>query len=918
MRKNLIVPLVIILGVPAVAATALFNSKNDEGFRREAIEQRDDVCPPFNLFDEDGALIDPVNGINAGKPYSPKQTCGKCHDYDKITMGFHFQQGKDEMASEEALARYQWVSSPGNYGGTWCSPAPLYRHLAPKENSSARTIDMTSFSFITAGCGECHPGGGPAEYDRNGFRYDKQMIEKGYTSGGTNDLDGDYYQARWSETGVLEADCMICHQPDYNNETRKEQLKNLNFRWVATAASGMGVVSGSIDKNAPVQVTYDLSQFDQSGKVSPWLVREPRNEACLYCHAQPGWKKRGANYDARTDVHLRAGMKCVDCHPAGSGALDERINGREEHQIAKGDDPGGQVRNDLDNTVLDCNYCHTNGHMGAPVARHSWLPPLHLEQIACQTCHIPQRDVKPAQFQASDVINPGPRIPGKGKHLWVFYGPDMKYYNHYGNMAMMGFDDKPSDPFKPVLANYKGKLRPVNRIHSAWPAIETAGVPGLMQPKMGDIYKMWEDHAGNPSNYPELSLIIDDNNDGVIEINSPGEIDALIKAVTTMLVTTKYPMEGKRVVWAMDDRVYTSGTEYHTIEKASWEASPYANMHTYNHDVYPARAALGVNGCADCHDRKSGFFTAQVLQYPFDNNAAQVMTQQSAFMDYLGKPRRYSGAPAVTAGFFRWLTIVVLALLFVHMVLDFLARRRMIRTSVHASEAIDSESIQRFDSHFLSQHLILIVSVVLLVISGVFEFAARYNSAGWALAVSSTAGGLDFWRVFHRLGGALLVFVSLYHLLYIIIHPEGRRNFIALMPGKQDFIQLGENLKWFFRMQPDPPAYGRFSYFEKFDYWAVFWGVVIMAGTGLAMWFPDLVRNLTGNEAFVLFNSLKEAHAHEAILAVTVLLFWHMYNVHFRPGKFPGSGLWLTGKISGKEIKEDHPAEYDSLKSQSR
>jgi len=225
MRKNLIVPLVIILGVPAVAATALFNSKNDEGFRREAIEQRDDVCPPFNLFDEDGALIDPVNGINAGKPYSPKQTCGKCHDYDKITMGFHFQQGKDEMASEEALARCQWVSSPGNYGGTWCSPAPLYRHLAPKENSSARTIDMTSFSFITAGCGECHPGGGPAEYDRNGFRYDKQMIEKGYTSGGTNDLDGDYYQARWSETGVLEADCMICHQPDYNNETRKEQTE---------------------------------------------------------------------------------------------------------------------------------------------------------------------------------------------------------------------------------------------------------------------------------------------------------------------------------------------------------------------------------------------------------------------------------------------------------------------------------------------------------------------------------------------------------------------------------------------------------------------------------------------------------------------------------------------------------------------
>ncbi|MFO7575113.1 MAG: hypothetical protein R6W67_08145 [Bacteroidales bacterium] len=85
-----------------------------------------------------------------------------------------------------------------------------------------------------------------------------------------------------------------------------------------------------------------------------------------------------------------------------------------------------------------------------------------------------------------------------------------------------------------------------------------------------------------------------------------------------------------------------------------------------------------------------------------------------------------------------------------------------------------------------------------------------------------------------------------------------------------------------------------------------------MAGTGLAMWFPDVVRNLTGNEAYVLFNSLKEAHVHEAILAVTVLLFWHMYNVHFRPGKFPGSMLWITGKISGKEMKDEHPAEPDS------
>ncbi len=76
------------------------------------------------------------------------------------------------------------------------------------------------------------------EYDRAGNRYDEFMRDErnGLTSGGDNDFDGDYYQARWEESGVLEADCLICHQPGYKNEERKKQLKALNFRWAPTTA----------------------------------------------------------------------------------------------------------------------------------------------------------------------------------------------------------------------------------------------------------------------------------------------------------------------------------------------------------------------------------------------------------------------------------------------------------------------------------------------------------------------------------------------------------------------------------------------------------------------------------------------------------------------------------------------------------
>jgi len=615
-----------------LALAATWNALAAQGARdpRDPPPRVDGVCPPFHLLDEEGNVIDPVAGTNADKPYSPKQTCGTCHDYETITGAYHFMQGKGEEPTADQAARCQWALTPGNYGGTWCSPAPLYRYLSPKKNDSPKTMDMTSFTFITAGCGKCHPGGGSAEYDRDGKRYDRWMADpaSGLSPGGENGFDGDYYKARWSETGVLEADCLLCHLPEYDVAERRKQIGLLNFRWAATAGAGLAEVSGSVKEGEPVRVAYDAARFNADGTLSPHIVREPRNETCLACHAKPGWKKRGANFRPRTDVHLAAGMKCVDCHPAGSSADDPGINDKEQHQIAKGDDPGGQVRNDLDNTMRDCADCHTTGRFGAPVAKHRWLPPLHLDTIACETCHVPERLVRPIQFQASDVFNPGTKIPTKGKHLWTFYGPDGAYRNHYGYLVMEGFDDKRTEPFKPALARYRGKIWPVNRVHTAWPGIEIEGKPGLMQPKMGDIYRMWTAHRKDPSKFPDLAKITDDNGDGVIEVNRPEEIDALIASVTAMLTESEYPMDGKRVVWAYNDRVYASGTEYRTVPKHEWEASPYGNVHKYAHDVYPARSALGVNGCTDCHHPKADFFFASALTYPFDAQGKPVTEPQ--------------------------------------------------------------------------------------------------------------------------------------------------------------------------------------------------------------------------------------------------------------------------------------------------
>ena len=583
------------------------------------------VCPPFPLRDETGNLIDPTRGVNDTVPYSPKQTCGTsgCHDYAKITEGFHFTQGKGEAPPEEFAARYNWVTSPGNYGGNWCSPAPLYRQLAPKKNTDARTIDMTSFDFVTATCGNCHPGGGPLEYDRDGKRYDEQMRDPsaGLTPGGDNRLDGDYYRARWSATGVIEADCLLCHMPEYDIKRRNEELANLNFRWAATAGAGFGSVSGKISANQAPSVSYDKRRFDADGNVILHIAPEPRNETCLNCHFKPDWKKRGAAYSTRTDVHIVAGLRCVDCHAAGSKAPDSRIRGSEIHQFGKGDDPSGWVRNDLDNTVRSCEGCHLEGWRNAPRAAHEWLPPLHMEKLSCQACHIPVRAVKSALVQASDVYNPAPRITPPPKHIWTFYDQEMRIWNHYGELDLFTGKDEPTNVTRPTLVRYKNKIYPANRVHSAWVGFEEQGKPGLNQLFMKDFFQMWTQYRAEPKvKYPELGKITDDNGDGIIEVNRPEEIDALLAAVKEYLTNTNFPMEGRRFVWVSDSYAYYSSNERRLLQREEHEATAYASVYKFSHDVSPAKAALGSGGCIDCHRSNSPFFQGAVLDEPFGPN----------------------------------------------------------------------------------------------------------------------------------------------------------------------------------------------------------------------------------------------------------------------------------------------------------
>ena len=203
--------------------------------------------------------------------------------------------------------------------------------------------------------------------------------------------------------------------------------------------------------------------------------------------------------------------------------------------------------------------------------------------------------------------------------------------------------------------------------------------------------------------------------------------------------------------------------------------------------------------------------------------------------------------------------------------------------------------------------MVLFTSCIVLIITGL---PIKFHDSGWAAFMFDVMGGIQVSSLLHRIGAGGLIGVGTYHLLYLIASAEGRWNFINLLPSPKDLKDLVRMLKYFLGRVSEPPKFGRFSYVEKFDYWAVYWGMVIMIGSGCLLWFENFALRVLPK--YVL-DIAKEAHSDEALLATLAIIIWHFYNVHFNPRKFPMNRVWITGRISEGEMVEEHPLEYEQI-----
>jgi len=220
--------------------------------------------------------------------------------------------------------------------------------------------------------------------------------------------------------------------------------------------------------------------------------------------------------------------------------------------------------------------------------------------------------------------------------------------------------------------------------------------------------------------------------------------------------------------------------------------------------------------------------------------------------------------------------------------------------------------VRRWSALWCWVHLLFAVSIILLVMTGI---ALLYPDTAWAWILERALGGPRIAGILHRAAAIVMMAVFAWHIVYILVHIA--RNWstfklfgpYSLMPNLQDGRDFLAMFKWFFGRSPRP-TFDHWTYQQKVDYWAPFWGITLLAATGVMLWFTALTAAYLPGWTF---NVAAVVHGDEALLAAIYLFTVHYFSNHWRPDKFPLDTVIFTGAMPLEEFKREYAVEYSRL-----
>ena len=339
-----------------------------------------------------------------------------------------------------------------------------------------------------------------------------------------------------------------------------------------------------------------------------------------------------------------------------------------------------------------------------------------------------------------------------------------------------------------------------------------------------------------------------------------------------------------------------------TVTMGFLVAAKCSDCHTPHHNLGPDDPESTINPenltetCGQCHEGvNENFVQYDAHPNPHDKEDSALLYYAKLFMD---------GLIIAVFGFFGIHTLLWLQRSIV----------AYIRGELEPTFPLEGvKHVRRWSTSAVVMHIVIVTSFLGLIATGL---PLRYYYTEWAGWLGSIYGGVEVSRLIHRIFAAVTIGYALYHMAFLFnrLVMKKERGLLygpdTMVPHVKDLVDIKDNFKYFFYLGP-PPRFGKWTYYEKFDYFALFWGVPIVVISGLVMLFPSFFSNFLPGD---ILNLASLVHSEEALLAAGFIFVFHFFHNHLRPGVMPMDINIFTGTMPLERLVEERPAEYERLK----